>query len=347
MGSTNTNIDDQIKNVVSGIITNVTSEAFNRLWTNLDSKILPKKVDVVEGYGLSKNDFTDELSAKLHGVEENANAYVHPVSGVLAGTYRSVTVDENGHITEASNPTTLAEYGVTEVPVNLLTGTIDIARLPHGALERCVVVEDDEARFALTPDDIQLGDTVKVTSTDRMYFVVDENQLGSEDGYQSYSAGTASSVEWSGVFNKPEFYPAEAHTHTVAEITDFPTSLKNPNAIKITGANVTYDGTTLTGTDEVTTYDGSEEISFDLVSTILATIKAVNNGALGSGFIMTPEDVDIMMGLAPAPEEPEVEEQPEEVPEEPENTPVEPEEPKVTEPEEEPTEDPEEEPVQP
>ena len=141
---------------------NITSVAFNRLWTNLNTRILPNKVDVVEGKGLSTNDFTNELLAKLNGIEENANKYVHPTSGVSAGTYRSVTVDEKGHITAGTNPDTLAGYGVTEVPADLLTGTISIDRLPHAALERCVVVANDEARFALTQENAQIGDTVKV-----------------------------------------------------------------------------------------------------------------------------------------------------------------------------------------
>lgn len=38
------------------------------------SAAIEKKVDKVEGYGLSKNDFTDELKAKLDKVDENAVA---------------------------------------------------------------------------------------------------------------------------------------------------------------------------------------------------------------------------------------------------------------------------------
>ena len=146
---------------------NITSVAFNRLWANLNTRILPNKVNVEEGKGLSTNDFTNELLAKLNGIEENANKYVHPTSGVNAGTYRSVTVDENGHITAGTNPDTLAGYGVTAVPADLLTGTISIDRLPHAALERCVVVANDEARFALTTDNAQTGDTVKVQDTNK------------------------------------------------------------------------------------------------------------------------------------------------------------------------------------
>ena len=35
-------------------------------------------------------------------------------SGVVAGTYRSVKVDEQGRVTSGSNPTTLAGYGITD-----------------------------------------------------------------------------------------------------------------------------------------------------------------------------------------------------------------------------------------
>lgn len=40
--------------------------------------------------------------------------YTHPNSGVTAGTYRSVTVNVQGHVTGGSNPTTLAGYGITD-----------------------------------------------------------------------------------------------------------------------------------------------------------------------------------------------------------------------------------------
>ena len=38
----------------------------------------------------------------------------HNISGVTAGTYKSVTVDKYGHVTTGSNPTTLAEYGIAD-----------------------------------------------------------------------------------------------------------------------------------------------------------------------------------------------------------------------------------------
>lgn len=40
--------------------------------------------------------------------------YTHPNSGVTAGTYRSITVNAQGHVTAGTNPTTLAGYGITD-----------------------------------------------------------------------------------------------------------------------------------------------------------------------------------------------------------------------------------------
>lgn len=40
--------------------------------------------------------------------------YTHPNSDVTAGTYRSVTVNAQGHVTGGTNPTTLAGYGITD-----------------------------------------------------------------------------------------------------------------------------------------------------------------------------------------------------------------------------------------
>ena len=299
---------------------NVTNVALEQLWSNLNTRILPKKVDVQEGYGLSKNDFTDALLSKLNGIEDGANLYVHPKSGIVAGTYRSVTVDENGHITAATNPDTLEGYGVTSVPVDLLSGIINIENIPHAALERCVVVADDTARFALTAEEVQVGDTVKVVATSTMYFVKDASKLSSEEGYEVYTAGTAAAVDWSGVLGKPETFTPSAHTHAVSEITDFPTALKNPERVSVSyGYLMTRPildpVTNMPMTDPVTgeilyeiteydkmteSYDGSEAVEMDLETATIGTIIALNNGLISgySNTVMTASEVDAMMGLS-------------------------------------------------
>lgn len=101
----------------------------------------------------------------------------------------------------------------------ITSGTIDIARLPQGALERCVVVADDTARFKLTTSQVQQGDTVKVTATNKMYFVIDTSKLSTEAGYTVYTAGTATEVPWSGVTGKPSTFAPSSHTHPATQIT--------------------------------------------------------------------------------------------------------------------------------
>ena len=97
----------------------------------------------------------------------------------------------------------------------IASGTISIDRLPKAALERLIVVADDTARFALTTATAQSGDTVKVTSTGKMYLIKDESKLSSEDGYEPYTASQASSVPWSGVTGKPSTFTPPTSSATV------------------------------------------------------------------------------------------------------------------------------------
>lgn len=46
--------------------------------------------------------------------DDKTVAITHNVSGVKAGTYKSVTVDTYGHVTAGTNPTTLSGYGITD-----------------------------------------------------------------------------------------------------------------------------------------------------------------------------------------------------------------------------------------
>lgn len=143
---------------------------------------------------------------------------------------------------------------ITSLNASKLFGTIEIARLPHGALERCVIVADDTARFALTTAKIQLGDTVKVNKTQKMYFVIDDSKLNSEAGYAVYTAGTATSVPWSGVTGKPTTFTPSSHTHPYL------------SALSVSGKTITYtkgDGTTGT----ITTQDTWRGIQNNLTST--------------------------------------------------------------------------------
>lgn len=141
------------------------------------------------------------------------------LSGAVTG---SVSSDFGSNITIS---TTLANFDASKIT----SGTINIDRLPKAALERMVVVADDTARFKLTTATAQVGDTVKVTATNKMYLVKDDSKLNTEAGYEPYTAGQASSVPWSGVTGKPStFAPPTSSATVLGGIkVGYPTSGKN------------------------------------------------------------------------------------------------------------------------
>lgn len=131
------------------------------------------------------------------------------LGGVKVGNGINVTADG-----------TISAAPLTSLDASKITsGTIDIARLPKSALERLIVVEDDTARLALTTATAQVGDTVKVTSTGKMYFIKDDTKLNVADGYVEYTAGSASSVPWSGVTGKPATFAPSTHNQASNTIT--------------------------------------------------------------------------------------------------------------------------------
>ena len=66
-----------------------------------------KKTDI-SGMVKSVNGTAPDASGNV-----NVEKYTHPNSGVTAGTYRSVTVNAQGHVTGGSNPTLAIAYGGT------------------------------------------------------------------------------------------------------------------------------------------------------------------------------------------------------------------------------------------
>lgn len=176
------------------------------------------------------------------------------LSGAVTG---SVSSDFGSNVTIS---TTLANFDASKIA----SGTISIDRLPKAALERLVVVANDAARFALTTATAQSGDTVKVTSTGKMYLIKDESKLNSEDGYEPYTASQASSVPWSGVTGKPStFTPPTSSATVLGGIkVGYPTSGRNYKVQLDSSGNAYVN---VPWTDNNTTYNEATADTLGLV----------------------------------------------------------------------------------
>ena len=85
----------------------------------------------------------------------------------------------------------MAAGATADGKADLVDGLIPVEQIPPVVIERLVKVADDTARFALTTATVQNGDTVQTLNNNKMYAVIDDTHLDSEQGYQVYVAGMA------------------------------------------------------------------------------------------------------------------------------------------------------------
>lgn len=120
--------------------------------------------------------------------------------------------DVTGSTTESFNGSKDVTINTTISTINAekLTGTIDANRLPEipiekipaAALERLFVVDSQSAAMSV---DVQEGDVVQIGSGGPMYFCVSESASTFATKFKEFTAGSATSVPWSGVTGKPTF----------------------------------------------------------------------------------------------------------------------------------------------
>ena len=120
--------------------------------------------------------------------------------------------DVTGSTTESFDGSKNVTINTTISTINAekLTGIINVDRLPEipiekipaAALERLFVVDSQSAAMSV---DVQEGDVVQISSGGPMYFCVSESASTFATKFKEFTAGSATSVPWSGVTGKPTF----------------------------------------------------------------------------------------------------------------------------------------------
>lgn len=188
----------------------------------------------------TESDVVKKLDTVADSIGDITTQKTITLTGAVTG---SVTTDLTGNIT--INTTT------GSIDATKLTGTVPLESIPKDAQAKIVQVNSDEARLALTTDDVQNNDVVVVVDTDgstsSVYWVSDASKLGTDDAANAFTpfpAGVAAAVDWSGVQNKPETFPPSAHTHTTLEVTAI---TDNADVHSLTTADTYSAASTVTG----------------------------------------------------------------------------------------------------
>ena len=129
------------KDILDAITASFTTELkanYDKAYTHSQAAHAPSnaQVNVIETVKVNGVALTPTNKA----VDVTVHTYTHPTSGVKAGTYKSVSVDENGHVTAGTNPTTISGYGITDAYTKTQTDSqiaTAIAKADH--LKRSIV----------------------------------------------------------------------------------------------------------------------------------------------------------------------------------------------------------------
>lgn len=221
----------------------------------------------------------------------NGNLQGNATTATTLANFRQISVKIGSASAGTANFNGGADASITIPQVDasvVTTGVLPLSVLPQGALERLVKVENQDARFKLTTDDVQLGDSVLQLDTNVMYIVIDTSHLSDESGYQSYSAGTSVSSER--VENSLTVMKGESLQFTydgsVARTLDIGNAL---TADALTTARViTLDGD-ITGN---VGFDGSQDaiINTSIAPSAVTTDKLADTIGLVSVGVTEPED---------------------------------------------------------
>lgn len=185
--------------------------------------VLDEKVDKVPGKGLSTEDYTTEEKAKLAGIEEGANKYIHPSTHPA-----SMIVEDSNHrfVTDAEKSAWNAKEdaanrgrpnGYASLDAN---GKVPLSQIPDPAKSQTYVVTDSDARNALSG--MLVGDRCYETQTGDSYIW---------DGSQWLILARAEweniNLDWNNIMNAPTSSTSDIddavtkrHTHSNKNVLD-------------------------------------------------------------------------------------------------------------------------------
>lgn len=143
-------------------------------------------------------------SDHVHPIQESVAKLTTPRTIALTGAVSgSTTFDGSSNVSINS---TLNGFDASKITSGTLNADrlpeIPISKIPAAAMERLYVVESQSAAMSLT---IQEGDVVQIGSGGPMYFCVSESASTFATKFKEFTAGSATSVPWSGVTGKPTF----------------------------------------------------------------------------------------------------------------------------------------------
>lgn len=229
-----------------------------------------------------------EIASRLNTVETNLNESALPDIETLKNeitldkatlaqksdkghTHNSINIVDANNTNFASEPTGVLE-GVTAGILDTISGA-PVSKMGFGMLKMPISKTDAFGRFLVTEageiyvnfSSDNLGDPtewLRLLNNKTSYVAEDEVSIdGAKTKFAKQShTHTQSEIvdlshDWSDIVNKPTSYAPSAHKHLVNEITDFPSSLKNPNSL-----NLYLNGV------KQTSYDGSAEGKFDVTA---------------------------------------------------------------------------------